>query len=108
MMSNQHKPFNVKSELFTEYTEKNRNLLDIIKKERRKLINEKNVKKTVKNVKNNSNEKDKIRGSFKGNNLNSLSKSVKVISKSKAKADYGERINNFSPRNKLGIKTGVY
>ena len=42
MLMDQEKPFNVKAELFTEYSEKNRYLLDLIKQERRKIIAERN------------------------------------------------------------------
>lgn len=44
MMLDQEKPFNVKAELFTEYSEKNRYLLDLIKQERKKTLAEKNKK----------------------------------------------------------------
>lgn len=43
-MRDQEKPFNVKSELFTEYSVKNRYLLDLIKQERKKIIAERNKK----------------------------------------------------------------
>lgn len=42
MMMDQEKPFNIKSELFTEYSVKNRYLLDLIKQERKKILAEKN------------------------------------------------------------------
>jgi hypothetical protein len=44
MMVDQEKPFNVKAELFTEYSEKNRYLLDLIKQERKKIMAERNKK----------------------------------------------------------------
>lgn len=105
MMADTNKAFNTKSELFTEYSEKNRYLLDLIKKERRKIIDERNLKKNSKAIKNNYPEKDKRR-SCQNNTLNSFNKTLK--SSSKFKGDLKDKNNNFSSKNKFMIKTGVY
>jgi hypothetical protein len=108
MLSDGTKPFNTKRELFTEYSEKNRYLLDLIKKERRKIIDEKNSKKNSKNLRNNSFEKDKKRKGFQlgNNNLNSFNKVGKNNNNTnvKIKGDLKERNNYFSPKNKIAFK----
>ena len=70
LMKEHDKPFNVKKELFTEYMDKNRSLLEIIKRER-KILNEKklSLKKNSKNIVITTNEKDRARKTFKGNNF---------------------------------------
>lgn len=50
MMIDQEKPFNVKSELFTEYSEKNRYLLDLIKQERKKMVMDKTKKMSTSTI----------------------------------------------------------
>ena len=102
-MADGTKSFNTKSELFTEYSEKNRYLLDLIKKERRKVIDEKNIKKNLKYS--NTSEKDKKRKSIT-NSLNSLNKSV--YNTSNIKIDLKDRNNNFSLKNKSAMKSGAY
>ena len=100
-MKDQHKPFHVKSELFTEYTEKNRALLEIIKRERRKIISEKILKKAAKN--NNiiiNTEKDK---KVYRSNFNKTNKT------SKSNIEFTDRTtNNFTTKNKFTNKTGGY
>jgi len=102
MMSDGDKAFNTKRELFTEYSEKNRYLLDLIRKERRKFIDEKNCKKNSKTQRNNSFEKEKKRKSLQSTNLNSFTKTVKT--NLKIKSDSKDRTNNFSTKSKLIIK----
>lgn len=100
MMADCQKPFNTKSELFTEYSEKNRYLLDLIKKERRKIIDERSLKKNKcqKNITDNNKRKNIQK------NLNSFNKTVKMNSKLKEiKKD-----NIFSPKNKMQIQNGGY
>ena len=103
MMKDQHKPFHVKSELFTEYTEKNRALLEIIKRERRKIITDKNnLRKAAKN--NNliiNTEKDRR---VSRNNYNSLSQ-TKTIKTTKSKIEFNGA-NNFTTKNKFTKTTG--
>ena len=100
MMKDQHKPFHIKSELFTEYTEKNRALLEIIERERKKIFSEKNLKKAKKN--NNlivNTDKDR---KVNRNNYNSLSnKTIKITSKIEFNGT-----NNFTTKNKLTKTTG--
>lgn len=106
MLADHVKPFHVKSELFTEYTDKNRFLLEISKRERRKLVNERNMKKAAgKNNVNNTTEKEKEKKkSFKGNIFNVNTKANKTT---KSRNETADRINNFPTKNKFKIKSGV-
>jgi hypothetical protein len=98
MMNNQHKPFHVKKELFTEYTVKNRALLEIIKRERRKIISEKILKKAAKNnniIINTEKDKKNYRSNFNKT--------------TKSKIEFTDRTtNNFTTKNKFANKTGGY
>jgi hypothetical protein len=83
-MKGELKPFNIKKELFTEYSDKNRHLLEINKRERKILI-EKNLKKVAKKF------------NFKFNSLNKSSKSKNDLDLS----------NNFTTKNKFIFKSIV-
>ena len=103
MMKDQHKPFHVKSELFTEYTEKNRALLEIIKRERRKIISEKNLKRAAKNnnlVININTDKDGKKNYRKNYYSNS-----KTIKSTQSKIEFNGT-NNFTTKNKMTKTTG--
>jgi hypothetical protein len=77
------KPFNVKKELFTEFTDKNKYLLELNKRERKILI-EKNLKKAAKKI------------NFRFNSINKTFKSKNESNIS----------NNFPSKPKIMFKSG--
>ncbi len=103
----QEKPFNVKAELFTEYSEKNRYLLDLIKQERRKIIAERNNKldSTIgsgKETNNKQHRKNKILST-------SLKKSWNMPSGQNERIDYKEKTEQKSGfKARFNIKSGVF
>jgi len=104
-MKEQVKPFNIKSELFTEYTEKNRYLLDLVKQERKKILAEKNKKMssttTANFDPNNSNRKNKFlsTGLKKSWNMSQY-QNDRTDSKEKSESKIGFKT-------KFNIKSGV-
>jgi hypothetical protein len=105
MLADQEKPFNIKSELFTEYSVKNRYLLDLIKQERKKILAEKNKKMfstIIGNFDNNSPRKNKFFSSNLKKSWN-MSKSPNNRIDTKEKND---NKNGFKP--KFNIKSGVF
>jgi len=103
MMMDQEKPFNIKSELFTEYSVKNRYLLDLIKQERKKILAEKNKKMS-----------STIVGSFDPNSSRKnkfLSTSLKKswnVSNPNERNDTKEKADKNGYKAKFNIKSGVF
>ena len=107
MMMDQEKPFNVKSELFTEYCEKNRYSLDLIKQERKKMVAEKNRKMVI-----NSNSTIYDSGNSRKNKflLTNMKKSWSMSQTSHDRVEGKERseLKNTNTKTKFNIKSGVF
>lgn len=104
MLMDQEKPFNVKAELFTEYSEKNRYLLDLIKQERRKIIAERNKKmaSTIAPGNESNNRKNKFLST-------SLKKSWNMPTSQNDRMDTKEKTEKKSGfKAKFNIKSGVF
>ncbi len=106
MLMDQEKAFNVKSELFTEYSVKNRYLLDLIKQERKKLIAERNKRMATTIVPGNE-----TLGPRKNKFLStSMKKSCNIPSSQKERIDTKEKteIKSSGFKAKFNIKSGVF
>lgn len=105
MLMDQEKPFNVKSELFTEYSVKNRYLLDLIKQERKKIIAERNKRMSTTIAPGNDSNgprKNKFLSSGLKNSWNKpTSQSERIDTKEKS-----EKKSGFKA--KFNIKSGVF
>lgn len=101
MMMDQEKPFNIKAELFTEYSEKNRYLLDLIRQERKKLLAEKK-KSMASTVISFNDANPKIKSKH-------LSTSLKKLSTVPSYNNLSDKLEiKNSQKAKFNIKSGVF